>query len=281
MTNLFTKKTKDFETRKKLLNCANYVFLDEMENFEFKKISRYPKSRYMYDRVVPDFRLVNELIAREDLINAAVILRATYENIIYIIATSYDKSILINIDIKPGQLRKVLTEHNADIFTEYFDDSSFSDIYNHLCKFVHPNSMKEFSSYINKTKKYKDYMLCNIKYLMIEIQYMYLNFLNKKAGYEESNLDLDFILLCEWVNLVNIGFLIYDVKDSESFTKKYFCHDLENKTAQEKQETLKSIYKDISDNKDVLNEEIKEILKELDNLVNASKYKDIVAEMLK
>ena len=281
MTNLFTKKTKDFETRKKLLNCANFVFLDEMENFEFKKISRYPKSRYMYDRVVPDFRLVNELIDREDLVNAAVILRATYENIIYIIATAYDKSKMIDLNILPRQLRSVLKNHNSDIFTEYFNDNSFDDIYDYLCKFVHPSSLKEFSSYISKTKKYKDYMLCNLKYLMIVIQYMYLNFLNKKAGNGESKLDLDFITLCEWVNLVNIGFLIYDIKDSESFTKKYFCHDLENKTVQEKQELLKSTYKDISNNKDVLNEEMRKVLRELDNMINASKYKDIVAEMLK
>ena len=82
-------------------------------NFEFKKISKYNKSKRIYEKISNDFKVVNQLINSDDLFNAATVLRTLYENIIYIIATSYDKELKICLDIKPGPIRKVL-ENNCD-----------------------------------------------------------------------------------------------------------------------------------------------------------------------
>ena len=97
--NLYTQKINNYKKYVRILNCANYIYLDELHNFEFKKISKYTKSKYMYDKVIMDFELVNELIDNKDLLNAATILRTLYENIIYIIATSYNKDFIIDLDI--------------------------------------------------------------------------------------------------------------------------------------------------------------------------------------
>lgn len=64
--------------------------------------------------------------------------------------------------------------------------------------------MKELLSYMSKTIKYKNYLLSNPKYTMLVIEYMYLNFLNKKVGNEESKFDLNFIDLSTYVNLMNV-----------------------------------------------------------------------------
>lgn len=45
---------------------------------------------------------------------------------------------------------------------------------------------------MSKTIKYKNYLLGNLKYIMLVIEYMYLKFLNKKIGNEESKFNLNF-----------------------------------------------------------------------------------------
>ena len=279
-TSLFIKKMNDYKKCMKLLNCANYVFIDEIDCFEFKKISKYTKSKPTYEKVKADFKLINELINRQDLLNAATVLRTLYENIIYMIATSYDKKIKTTLDTSPGELRKVLVENCSSIFTNYFEPEDFNNIYKYLCKIIHPCSLKELVSYMNKTIKYKNYLLGNLKYMMLVIEYMYLNFLNKKIGNEESKFDLNFIDLCTYVNLMNVAYYINDVKDSKSFIKRYFYYDTNNKYIIENQEKIKVVYETLIDKKDLVEEDIKELTKALDCQINESKYKVIIADIL-
>lgn len=279
-TSLLIKKMNDYKKCMKLLNCANYVFSDEIDCFEFKKISKYTKSKPTYEKVKADFKLVNELINRQDLLNAATVLRTLYENIIYIIATSYDKEIKTTLDTSPGELRKVLVENCSSIFTDYFEPEDFNNIYKYLCKFIHPCSLKELVSYMNKTIKYKNYLLGNLKYMMLVIEYIYLNFLNKKISNEESKFDLNFIDLCTYVNLMNVAYYINDVKDSKNFIKRYFYYDTNNKYIIENQEKIKVVYETLIDKKDLVEEDIKELTKTLDCQINESKYKVIIAEIL-
>ncbi|MBD9074431.1 hypothetical protein EGP91_00300 [bacterium] len=277
---LFIKKMNDYKKCMKLLNCANYVFSDEIDCFEFKKISKYTKSKPTYEKVKVDFELVNELINRQDLLNAATVLRTLYENIIYIIATSYDKEIKITLNKSSRELRKVLVENCSSIFTDYFEPEDFNNIYKYLSKIIHPCSLKELVSYMNKTFKYKNYLLGNLKYMMLVIEYMYLNFLNKKIGNEESKFDLNLIDLCTYVNMMNITYYINDVKDSKSFIKRYFYYDTNNKYIIENQEKIKVVYETLIDKKDLVEEDIKELTKALDCQVNESKYKVIIADIL-
>lgn len=279
-TSLFIKKMNDYKKCMKLLNCANYVFTDEIDCFEFKKISKYTKSKPTYEKVKADFKLVNELIDRQDLLNATAILRTLYENIIYIIATSYDKEIKTTLNTSPGELRKVLVENCSSIFTDYFEPEDFNNIYKYLCKIIHPCSLKELVSYMNKTFKYKNYLLGNLKYIMVVIEYMYLNFLNKKIGNDESKFDLNFIDLCTYVNIMNVAYYINDVKDNKSFIKRYFYYDTNNKYIIENQEKIKVVYETLIDKNDLVKEDIKELTKSLDCQINESKYKVIIADIL-
>ena len=264
----------------RLLKCADYVFTDEINRLEFKKISKYTKSKPIYEKINDDFRLVNELIDRKDLLNAATILRTLYENIIYIIATSYDKEIKITLDISSGELRKVLVKNCSLIFTDYFEPEDFNDIYKYLCKIIHPCSLKEIVSYMNKTFKYRNYLLGNLKYMMLIIEYMYLNFLNKKIGNNESKFDLNFIDLCTYVNLMNVTYYINDVKDSKNFIKKYFYYDTDNKYIIENQEKTKVIYETLLEKKDFVEKDIKELVKALEYQINRSEYKTKIGDIL-
>lgn len=279
-TSLYVKKMNDYKKCMKLLNCANYVFTDEIDCFEFKKISKYTKSKPTYEKVKADFKLVNELIDRQDLFNAATILRTLYENIIYIIVKSYDKKINITLNTLPRDLRPILEDNCKEIFTEYFEKDDFNEIYRYLCKIVHPCSMKELLSYMSKTIKYKNYLLSNLKYTMLVIEYMYLNFLNRKIGNEESKFDLNFIDISTYVNLINVSYFINDVKDSKGFIKRYFYHDTNNKYITDNQEKLKEVYETLINKKELVEEDIKELTKVLDTQIKESKYNEIISKIL-
>ena len=93
VTSKFIKRMNDYKKCMRILNCANYVYLDEIDKFEFKKISKYKKSKNLYNKITHDFQLANELIDKQDLLNAATILRTLYENIIYKLLKIYTGSI--------------------------------------------------------------------------------------------------------------------------------------------------------------------------------------------
>lgn len=279
-TILFIKKMNDYKKLMRILNCANYVYLDEIDNFEFKKISKYNKSRSLYNKIACDFKIVNEFIDRQDLLNAATVLRTLYENIIYIIVTSYDKEIKTTLDTSPGELRKVLVEKCSLIFTEYFEPEVFNEIYKCLCKMVHPCSAKELLSYMSKTIKYKDYLLSNLKYIMLVIEYLYLDFLNKRVGNDESKFDLNFINISTYVNLINVCYFINDVKDSKSFIKRFFYYDTNNKYVTDNQDRLKEVYGTLINKNELVEKNVKEIAEELDNQIKESKYNGIINKIL-
>lgn len=279
-TSQFIKRMNDYKKCMRILNCANYVYLDKIDNFEFRKISKYNKSKDLYNKITGDFKLVNELIDRQDLLNAATVLRTTYENIIYIIAKSYDKKINITLNTLPRDLRPILEDNCNEIFTDYFDKEDFNEIYKYLCKIVHPSSLKELLSYMSKTIKYKNYLLSNLKYIMLVIEYMYLNFLNKKVGNEESKFDLNFIDLSTYVNLMNVSYFINDVKDSKSFIKRFFYYDTNNKYITDNQEVLKEVYETLTTKKELIDEDVKELTKALDAQIKESKYNETIYKIL-
>lgn len=280
-TSQFIKRMNDYKKCMRILNCANYIYLDEIDHFEFKKISKYNKSKNLYNKITCDFKLVDELIDKQDLLNATTVLRTLYENIIYIIAKSYDKEINITLDTEPWRLRGVLENNCTNIFTEYFEKEDFNEIYKYLCKIVHPCSMKELLSYMSKTIKYKNYLLSNLKYTMLVIEYMYLNFLNKKVGNEESKFDLNFIDLSTYVNLMNVSYFINDVKDSKSFIKRFFYYDTNNKYITDNQDRLKEVYETLINKKELVEEDIKELTKALNIQIKESKYNEIISKILR
>ncbi len=279
-TSSYVKKINNYKKCMKILDCAHCIYIDEISNFEFKKISRYTKSRNLYNKIENDFIRVNNLINEADIFNAACILRTLYENIIYIIATSYDKKIIITLDTLPKELRIVLEENCNNLFTDYFEKEDFNNIYKYLCKIVHPSSLKELVSYLANTIKYKAYMLNNLKYIMVVIEYMYLNYLNKKIKNEDSKFDLNLIDCCTYVNLVNISYFITSIKDSNSIMKRYMFYDTKNRYIEENRKICEQLSIELRKNKSSIEKNIKDLTRELDLQINDSKYKEQVSDIL-
>ena len=275
-TSSYVKRINDYKKCMRVLECAHSFFVDEIYSFDFKRISKYKKSKHVYNKVAFDFERVNELIKEEDLFNAATVLRTLYENIIYIIATSYDKSVRMTLDTAPIELRTVL-ENNIDIlFTNYFEKKDFNNLYKYLCKIIHPSSMKELVAYLNDTIKYKNYMLNNLKYIMVIIEYMYLNYLNKRVGNIENEFDLNFIDYCTYVNLVNISYYLSSIKDGMNVVKRFMYYDTNNKYVEDNKKICLELAEGIKKDGSKIEKNIMKLTKELDKQISESKYKDIM-----
>lgn len=280
MDNKFLKRINDYKKCLKTFECANYIFIDEIKSFNFKNVSGYSKSKPIYDKIVNDFNLVKDLIEKKDVLNAAVILRTTYENIIYIIATAYNTEIKISLSTDINELRDVLKKNCAAIFPNFFQPDDFNNLYYRpLSKLVHATSLKEIIAYFNKSIKYRDYILVNLKYIMLVIEYMYLCFLNKKIGNQESKLDLNLINYCSFVNFININYFLNDIKDKQNL-KKFFCYDLNNKYLIDNQKRVISELNIINENKEMFESIIKKNTDELIMQISESKYKEILVEII-
>lgn len=280
MDNNFLKRINDYKKCLKTFECANYIFIDEIKSFNFKNVSGYSKSKPIYDKIVNDFNLVKDLIEKKDVLNAAVILRTTYENIIYIIATAYNTEIKISLSTDINELRDVLKKNCAAIFPNFFQPDDFNDLYYRpLSKLVHATSLKEIIAYFNKSIKYRDYILVNLKYIMLVIEYMYLCFLNKKIGNQESKLDLNLINYCSFVNFININYFLNDIKDKQNL-KKFFCYDLNNKYLIDNQKRVIGELNIINENKEMFESVIKKNTDELIMQISESKYNEILLEII-
>ena len=49
-TNSYLKEINDCKKCMHVFDCAHYVFIDEIETFELKKISKYNKSKRIYEK---------------------------------------------------------------------------------------------------------------------------------------------------------------------------------------------------------------------------------------
>ena len=263
----------------KVLNAVNYIFLEEINNFKFTKISKYNKSKFIYQKIYNDFILINSLIDNKDFFNSATILRSTYENIMYIIASSYDDNIEIKINTNPKRLRKTVKENYTKFLNDDFEEKYFDDIYNYLCKIVHISSIKELLSEMNETSKYSRHLLCNLKCITIFIEHIYLSFLNSKVNSEKNSFYLNLFSISTYTSWINMILLNYNVKNAKSFTNKYIFES-DNKYVQENIDEIKKTDDILFKYNEAINEEIKKIGIQADLQIKNTKYADVVYKIL-
>lgn len=275
----FSKKLNDYKRCMRVLDCANYIYLDEIKKFEFHKISKYSKSRCIFNRTVKDFALVKDLLDKGEIINSAVLLRNVFENLMYIFATSIKKNMVVNLDINPVIFRNTVENNCSELFTDYFEKDDFNMIYKYLCKIVHPCSLKELLSYFEKTIKYRMYLVNNLKYILVTLEYMFLNFLNKRLGMF-NEMDKGLIDVCTYANLYNINDFILNIDKTQRFIKQYGYYDTDNKYVKESNELFVSLYNEMSSNKESIEIDLTNLLKEVDKQIYANGYTEIVSDIL-
>ena len=59
-TSNYVKKMNDYKKCMRMLDCAHCIFINEIECFEFKKVSKHVKAKNMYNKITSDFKTINE-----------------------------------------------------------------------------------------------------------------------------------------------------------------------------------------------------------------------------
>ena len=271
--NSLNSKYKQYKQVMRVLDCTNYIYLEYIKNLDFKKIGSYKNSKDIFNKIYNDFCVVNEMVEKQDIINSAVILRGIFENIMYVIATSFDKNIKVTLNSQPKDFRKVLEDNCEDIFSENIDKEMFYDIYSYLCKIVHPCSLKECVTYIEKNRIYNKYILNNIKYAMVTIEFIYLDFYNKIIMIEDElcnslNDLMDYIFFYNLIqfNKSNLKF--------KNIAKKYFINDTSNQYVKKQQDSALELSEYIKNNPGEFNSRRDTTIKKVEDVLNKSIYKE-------
>ena len=84
-------KNKNFSFDKsiKILDISNAVYIDIIEKYDFKSITNYKNSKYLFKEISNELNEITELLNNNKTLMAVCLLRNVYEEIMYIIATSY------------------------------------------------------------------------------------------------------------------------------------------------------------------------------------------------
>lgn len=270
-------KNKKFSYNKtiKLLDIINYIYLDRIREINYEEISNYKKSKYLFNEMISQLEQISELLNTGKTLMAICLLRNAYEEIIYIMATSIDSTVYVNVRSNPRDFREIVEKNYKDLVSDAFEKEDFSELYNYLSKITHVTNLKEATSYLLSVKKYNKYVLNEMKFITIFIEYMYLSFLLKLSNRLEDNLIKDSILISSYVEIINLLYFIANSDQSERFLKKYFYGEKNRNYIEKQNKELLDILNDFKVEKDNVNITIKKVTNEFDKLLKESKYIEI------
>lgn len=126
-------KNKKFSYNKtiKLLDIINYIYLDRIREINYEEISNYKKSKYLFNEMISQLEQISELLNTGKTLMAICLLRNAYEEIIYIMATSIDSTVYVNVRSNPRDFREIVEKNYKDLVSDAFEKEDFSELYNY------------------------------------------------------------------------------------------------------------------------------------------------------
>lgn len=274
-------KNKNFSFDKsiKILDISNAVYIDIIEKYDFKSITHYKNSKYLFKEISNELNEITELLNNNKTLMAVCLLRNVYEEIMYIIATSYCDNLDIDFMTKAGYFKDIVADNCNELLGDIYTSDEIKGIYSYLSKITHVTNIKEAVSYLSGNKRIKGYIVNEIKYVCLIIENLYITFLNKKSKLDNSMCD-NIISVAGYVELINT---MYYVANSTGETKRiesYFYGEKNKKYLEKQKELMISNFKELQSNKDELSRSIKIISKELDKQLAENNYTEMVKKVL-
>lgn len=274
-------KNKKFSYDKtiKLLDVSNYVYLELINKIDYSKISDYKQAKYIYKEIHNEFNTIYELLSNGEVLMGACLLRNTYEEILYIMATTLNINLDINAKTKAGYFKDIVIENINDLLSDSIEETDLKEIYSYLSKITHVTNLKEAISYLVGNRDIKKYIINEIKFVLILIKYLYLDFLYKKLNLDRKLID-NIIAISSYPEIINT---LYYSANSNKLNKKlmiYFYGDKNQKYLKDSQDRLISELKSFKVEKNNIDLTIKQISKEIDKQLSEMNYLDKANEIL-
>lgn len=264
----------------KIFDISNYVFTDIIDNFKYSDITDYKKSKFFFKEISKEFKYTYELLSSGEVLMSICLLRNVYEEILYVMATSIDLEFDINVKTKAGYFKEIVSEHICELCSENIESSDIDDIYSYLSKLVHVTNLKEVVSYLVSNNKLKVYLSYEIKYILLFIEHIYLDFLHKKCSLDCS-MCRNILIVSGFSELVNALYFAGNLNNCDKILNQYFYGEKNQKYLNESRDKLLEEFKSFNSNNNNYDIYLKRISKELDKQLYENGYVDIVNKFLK
>lgn len=264
-----------FDKTLRILDISNSIYIDLIQKFDFKSVSNYRKSKYLFKEISDELNNVFDLLAKEKTLMATCLLRNVFEEMTYIMATSIQEDVDINIMTKAGYFNDIVSNNCAELFGNVFVPLDIKEIYSYLSKITHVTNVKEAVSYITGNKLIKKYINNEIKYVALIIENMYLTFLYKKANINDSMID-NIMVVSSYVDLINLIYFIAYSTGEQKRLESYFYGSRNQKYLKEKKDQIIEDFKYIQSSNGEISKNINKVSKELENQLKVNNYMDIV-----
>ena len=253
------------------------IYIDMIKNIEFKEISDYKKSKYMFKEISEELEVVNDLLSKEKTLMAVCLLRNVFEEIMYIIATTIE---IVDIDImtKANYFYKIVPDHWDELLYSYTSED-IKELYGYMSKITHVTNVKEATSYLVGNKQIKKYINNEIKFIELIIENIYLEFINKKIGLDNSMCD-NIMIISSYIDLINVIYFTANSTGEHKRIELYFYGEKNQKYLNEKREQMIQEFKGIEKSNVKITKTVNKISKELEKQIEKRNYTEIVNNIL-
>jgi len=271
-------KNKNFSFNKtmKLLDASNEIYIDIIKKQDFKNVTNYNNSKYLFKEITNELIEITELLNKGKTLMAVCLLRNVYEEIMYIMATSCsEEKIDIDVMTKAGYFKSIVAKESDKLFGGIYEAEYINELYGYLSKITHVTNMKEAISYLYSNKQTSKYINNEIKFIMLIIENIYITFLNIKTSVDNSMCS-NIITISSYAELVNtMYFIAYSTGESKRI-EKYFYGNNNRKYLEKNKEEIINDFKELQSNSNKLNKSMRNISKELDKQILENNYTEII-----
>ena len=148
-----------------------------------------------------------------------------------------------------------------------------------MSKITHVTNVKEAASYLVGNKRIKKYINNEIKFIELLIENIYLEFINKKLGLDNSMCD-NIMIISSYVDLINVIYFTANSTGEHKRIELYFYGEKNQKYLNEKREQMIQEFKEIQKSNVKMTKTINDISKELDRQIKEKNYTKIVKNIL-
>lgn len=270
-------KNFSFDKTLRMLDINNMIYIDMIKKIEFKDISYYKKSKYMFKEISEEFEEIYDLLNKGKTLMAVCLLRNVFEEIMYIIATTI-ATVEIDVMTKASYFYKIVADHCDELLYSY-TSVDIKELYSYMSKITHVTNVKESASYLVGNKKIKKYFNNEIKYIELIVENIYLEFINKKLGIDNSMCD-NIMTISSYVDLINIIYFVAYSTDEHKRIELYFYGEKNQKYLNDKREQMVQEFKELQKSNTRITKTINKISKELDKQIKERNYTEIVKDIL-
>lgn len=270
-------KSFSFDKTMRILDISNLIYIDMIKKIEFKEISDYKKSKYMFKEISEELEEVSDLLSKEKTLMAVCLLRNAFEEIMYIIATTIEP---VDIDImtKANYFYKIVADHCYELLYSY-NSEDIKELYGYMSKITHVTNIKEAASYLVGNKQIKKYINNEIKFIELIIGNIYLEFINKKLRLDNGMCD-NIMIVSSYVDLINVIYFTANSTGEQKRIELYFYGEKNQKYLNEKREQMLQEFKEIQNSNAKITKTVNKISKELEKQIEERNYTEIVNNIL-